>query len=79
QKIMKAYNKDTPESKRIMEINPDHQLIEKMKGLFETNKDEPRLKDYAELLYDQALIAEGSKIPDPVQFNERLSNLMLQV
>ncbi len=79
QKIMKAYNKDTPESKRIMEINPNHQLIEKMKGLFESDKDEPRLKDYAELLYDQALIAEGSKIPDPVQFNERLSNLMLQV
>ncbi len=78
QKIMKAYNNDTPDSKRIMEINPNHQLIEKVLGLFETNKDEPRLKEYAELLYDQALIAEGSKIPDPVQFNERLSNLMLQ-
>ncbi|MDH5680057.1 MAG: molecular chaperone HtpG [Spirochaetota bacterium] len=78
EKLMSAYNKDMPKTKRIMEINPGHAVVVKMQSLFEAKNDDPILKEYAELLYDQALIVEGSKLPDPVRFTERLSNLMLK-
>ena len=78
EKIMKAYNQDTPTSKRILEINPKHQVIEKMQSLYEANNSDPVIKDYAGLIYDQALIAEGSKIPDPAKFNQRLYDLMMK-
>lgn len=79
EKLMKAYNKDMPKSKRILEINPKHPILVKMQTMFEDNKENPVLKDFSSILYDQALIAEGSKIPDPVQFNEKISDLMLKI
>ncbi len=78
EKIMKTYNKDIPKSKRILEINPKHPIIDRMQNLLSNNSDENKLKDYVELLYNQALITEGSKIHDPVRFNELISNLMLK-
>ncbi len=78
EKIMRAYNKDAPKSKRILEINPNHKVIEKMQSLYNQNKEDLQLKDFAELLYDQALITEGSKIPDPDKFSQRLYDLMMK-
>ncbi|MDH4128321.1 MAG: molecular chaperone HtpG [Spirochaetota bacterium] len=77
EKVMKAYNKDLPPTKRILEINPKHPVVEKIKTLFEKDNNDPKVRDYAELLYDQALIAEGSKVSDPNKFNQRLYDLIL--
>lgn len=64
--------------RRIMEINPNHALIKQLKELFDKNKDDPRLGDYTELLFGQALLAEGSELPDPIKFSRLVTNLMVQ-
>jgi molecular chaperone HtpG len=65
-----------PKIKRILELNPKHPIIEKMGKRLETNKNDKEIKDYAELLMDYALLAEGSEIPDPVKFNDLLVRVM---
>ena len=58
--------------KRIMEINPDHELVGKMRALHEANPDDPALLDFANILYGYALLAEGSEIAEPQTFNDAL-------
>ena len=73
ERMLRAMNQDVPHEKRTLEINATHPLVAKMKGL---SGDE--LKDAVELLYDQALIAEGSAIPDPARFTKLLTQLMMK-
>ena len=73
ERMMRAMNQEVPHEKRTLEVNATHPLVTKMKGL---SGDE--LKDAVELLYDQALIAEGSAIPDPGRFTKLLTQLMLK-
>ncbi len=73
ERMMRAMNQEVPHEKRTLEVNASHPLVAKMKGL---SGDE--LKDAVELLYDQALIAEGSAIPDPARFTKLLTALMLK-
>lgn len=65
-----------PKTLRILELNPAHPIVEKMSERFEANKKDKELKDYSTLLMDYALMAEGSEIPDPVQFNQLLVKVM---
>jgi len=58
-KLLKAMGQNVPDSKQILEINPDHALFAAMNDLFEQDKESPVLKEYIELLYDQALLLEG--------------------
>ena len=76
ERIMKAMNQDMPTAKRILELNPTHPLIETMQELVEKDADAPALKEYAELLYDQALLTAGLPIEDPLAFTRRISDLM---
>lgn len=76
QRIMKAIDKNAQEYKRILEINPAHPLIAALTKLVEKSPDSPKLAEYAEMLFDQALLAEGSPIPDPALFAKRAANLM---
>ena len=73
ERMMRAMNKDAPKEKRILELNGQHPLIRKMKGLSGAELD-----DAVELLYAQALLAEGSPVPDPARFNRLLTDLMLR-
>ena len=73
ERMLRAMNQEVPHEKRTLEINAAHPLVAKMKGLA---GDE--LKDAVELLYDQALIAEGSAVPDPARFTKLLTALMLK-
>lgn len=73
ERMMRAMNKDAPKEKRILELNGSHPLVAKMKGL-----EGDALKDAVELLYDQALIAEGSPVADPARFGKLLTALMLK-
>lgn len=76
EKILKAFQSDVPPTKRILEVNPDHPLLQSMNELVKDSKNEPKLKEYAGLLYDQALLTAGVQIDDPVVFAQRVSNLM---
>jgi molecular chaperone HtpG len=76
EKMFRAMNQEVPKSQRILEINPKHPLFDSLNAIFESNKEDTRLKDYSELLYDQALIAEGAMPKDPVRFAQKMADLM---
>ncbi|HIE71163.1 MAG TPA: hypothetical protein EYP98_13880 [Planctomycetes bacterium] len=63
---------DVPKQKRILELNANHSVVQKLQAL----SDESRFADWSALLYDQALLAEGTLPSDPVAFNRRLTDLM---
>jgi molecular chaperone HtpG len=71
-------DKPAPASKRILEVNPDHPLVQAMEKLLAKDKSDARLEKYARLLYDQAVILEGSKVKDPLTFAQRLNELLLK-
>ena len=76
EKIMKATGQEMPAAKRVLELNPDHPALEKLKKLYESDKRNPTLKDYSRLLYDLAIIGEGGKIENPSQFNNLVGTLL---
>ena len=67
-----------PASKRILEINPEHPLIDAMEKLLAKDNSDPRLERYARLLYDQAVILEGSKVKDPMALAQRINETLLR-
>jgi molecular chaperone HtpG len=72
EQMYKQMGQAIPKQKRILEINPDHKIFERMNLL---PKEEQ--KDWSELLYFQALISEGSKIENPAAFVQKINRLML--
>ena len=63
-------------SEKVLEINPNHKIFAAMQKLFETDKN--KFKDYASILYDQALLIEGMQIDDPVEFSNKICSLMAE-
>lgn len=59
-----------------MELNPNHELFKAMERIYA--KDANALKDYAELLYNQALLMEGFPLKDPVAFSNKMCELMIK-
>jgi molecular chaperone HtpG len=78
ERLMRAMGQDVPAMKKILEINPSHPVFESMKGLFEKDRESPLLREYIGLLYDQALLMEGSKPKDPVAFAKSITKLMVE-
>ena len=69
EKVFKAMKNASPvpvTAEKVLEINPDHKLFAKLKSLFDSDKD--KLKNYAKILYAQALITEGMDIEKPDEF-----------
>lgn len=77
ERLLRAMQQAAPETKRILEVNPDHPLVAALQQCLDCDRHDPRLPEYAELLYDQALLTEGSVIPDPLRFTRRLADLMV--
>jgi len=75
ERLMRAMQQNVPVTKRIMEINPDHPLIKKVKELAEGEKKDDA-STLVKLLYSQSVIAEGGKIANPGEFVGKLSKLM---
>ena len=67
-----------PRQRRIMELNPQHEIFTRLQERFRQQPDDSSLKDYGELLLGYALLAEGSELPDPVRFNQLVANLITQ-
>jgi molecular chaperone HtpG len=77
ERILKAMNQEVPDSKRVLELNPEHPIMQVLSKLFEQDKNNKKLLDYCELLFDQALLTEGSPINDPLRFTKLVSELMV--
>jgi|LakMenE18May11ns_1017448.scaffolds.fasta_scaffold9959683_40 molecular chaperone HtpG len=76
EKIYQSANQKVGKSKRILELNPNHKVIEKLNNSFKNNPEDKLIKDYSELIYFQALLLEGSKIENLNRYNELVTNLM---
>ena len=72
-RILKAAGQPLPDSKPILEINASHPIV---RGL---EPEDARFADWANLLFDQALLAEGGQLEDPAQFVKRSNELMLSL
>ena len=75
QKMLKAAGQAVPMSKPILEINPHHPLVESIKD----EADEDQFKDWANVLFDQALLSEGGQLDDPAAFVKRMNSLFLRM
>ena len=69
ERIMKSLGQDVPETKPILEINPKHPLVMKLK----TKIDD----DIVKVLFDQAVLSQGGQIKEPAEFVKRMNKLML--
>jgi molecular chaperone HtpG len=78
EELMKRMGQPVPKQKRALELNPDHPLIQRLQALH-AQGDQAQLGGYLQILRDQALLAEGSKIADPASFARRVQDLLANV
>ncbi len=75
QHLMKQAGHELPTSKPVLEINPDHTLVRRM----EEETAEDRFADWARILFDQAILAEGGQLEDPACFVNRLNRMISDI
>ncbi len=73
--MLRQMGQEPPKQKMILEINPTHPVIKKLENLTE----EEKLKDWAQLLLEQAELAEGTQLEDPVGFVKRMNRLLTEL
>jgi molecular chaperone HtpG len=74
QRLLKAAGQKAPESKPILELNPTHPLVQRLKY-----ESDDKLATWATLLLDQAVLAEGGQLDDPSAFVRRVNQMLLDV
>jgi molecular chaperone HtpG len=71
-----AQNKvDMPKQKRILELNPDHEIVQRLKARFDVRPNDLDLGDHAQILHGMALLAEGTPLPNPGKFAKLVAQL----
>jgi molecular chaperone HtpG len=73
ERILKEAGQAVPMAQPVMEINPEHPLIRRLRD----ETDDERFSDWTRIIFDQALLAEGGKLDNPAEFVKRLNTLML--
>ena len=74
ERILKAAGQNTPDNKPILEINPEHKLIEKLRK-FEGTSD---FDEYTSVIFDQAMLSEGGQLDDPVDFVKKINRFLVE-
>jgi molecular chaperone HtpG len=74
ERLLREAGRDVPKSARILEMNPEHPVVKNLRILVDQS-DAP-IADWIELLYDQALVAEGGTLDDPNGFTRRVTSLL---
>ena len=77
-RMLSQMNQDVPTQKRILELNPKHELFSRVEGIFGADANDDLLGHYAHLIYGQALIAEGSPLTEPAAFSEALTKVLVR-
>jgi molecular chaperone HtpG len=72
ERLLKSAGQKVPNTKPILEINPYHPMVQRLKY------EEAKFSDWSNILFDQALLAEGGQLEDPAAFVKRLNDLLLQ-
>jgi molecular chaperone HtpG len=78
EKLLQKGKGGGPKQRRILELNPKHDILGRMTERFAKDQNDPLLADYAYLLFGYGLIAEGGELPDPVRFNRAVADLMMR-
>ncbi len=78
ERIMRLAGPGAPKQKRILEINGSHDLVKGLWERFDKDKSDPVLRDFSQLLYGYAMLAEGADIDDPTPFNRALEDVMVR-
>lgn len=73
ERILKSAGQEIQGAKPILEINPEHPIVVRMKD----EQDDKQFDDWAQILFDQALLSEGGKLDDPAGFVHRLNEMFL--
>jgi molecular chaperone HtpG len=76
EKLLQKEKQGNPAVKRTLELNPEHPVVVKMNERFQADAADPVLGDYAELLFDYAILSDGGTLPDPVKFNKLVVELI---
>ncbi|MEN9360983.1 MAG: hypothetical protein RL095_2518 [Verrucomicrobiota bacterium] len=76
ERIYRSMNQNMPVSKRILELNREHAVVKSLLGLAAKDSSSEAFRERAEMLLDQALLAEGSPLKDPARFAKRVARLM---
>ncbi len=79
ERILKMANQKVTASKRILEINPDHAIMQGLQKMYDADAANPKLKEWYGLLVDQALLAEGSEIKDPAGYVAKVNGFLTDV
>jgi molecular chaperone HtpG len=72
ERLLKAAGQKTPDLKPVLEINPQHRIVQKLNS----ESDDARFSDWTHVLLDQALLAEGGQLDDPASFVRRMNSLL---
>jgi molecular chaperone HtpG len=76
EETLRQMGQEVPKTKRILELNPSHALIARLQALFDRDPGAAELRDAAQILYSQALLAEGARLPDPGAFSRVLGDVL---
>jgi molecular chaperone HtpG len=76
ERLMERMGRDAGNAKRALELNPNNAAVEAVRELYVKDANDSRIESYARLLFEQALIAEGSTVTDPVAFARRVNDLI---
>jgi molecular chaperone HtpG len=76
-RLLRERGKELPKGKRVLEVNATHPVVETLRVMTGEDASADRVKDWIELLYDQALLTEASKVEDPGRFARRVTALMV--
>lgn len=79
EKLMKSMGQDVPVSKRILEINAQHPILQNLNSRYEKDPKDTELEEWVHLIYEQALIAEGQMVPDPLAYSQRINKILAKV
>ena len=79
ERLLRASERDVPAQKRVLEINPDHLLVQRLKAMNESDPGSENFVELVQLLHDQALLIEGSPIADPQRFAKQLTLVLERV
>jgi molecular chaperone HtpG len=77
ERLLRAANQDVPAQKRILELNPDHALTKRLMELHAKDPKSPSFQDLVDLVHGQALLQEGSPLPDAARFARLVSKLVV--
>ena len=76
ERLMRSMGQEVPQTKRILELNPKHALVEKLVASYEDKKDQPELEEAAKMVFDLALLAEGGELAEPARFSRTVADML---